>query len=149
MVYLAITAASSFAVSLAIAVAAGAWLTDRIAIVGSFIGLLPSKNPGVAFGMDLGSYQTLWILIALAIVTYIAVKTAKTFPEQIGFGLIIGGGLANIVDRTIDGHVNDMIQIGTFPIFNIADICINIGIAILFIEGFFHWKRTRKEEEKA
>ena len=51
----------------------------------------------------------------------------------LGFGLIIGGALGNIVDRFDDGHVTDFIQIGWWPLFNIADSCISIGVIILLL----------------
>ena len=50
------------------------------------------------------------------------------------FGLIIGGALANIADRLPDGLVTDYIQVGTFPVFNLADSCITVGAVLLIFE---------------
>lgn len=58
--------------------------------------------------------------------------------EQTGYGLILGGALGNGIDRFIFGHVIDFLEFRfiEFPIFNVADISINIGIACLLIAMF-------------
>lgn len=144
MVPMATAIIISFLVSFGLSALIYIHVAERVAIVGNFIGITPSVNEGIAFGMKLGPYQQYWIVAALIIVAFIAIRTAKTFWEQVGFGLVLGGGLSNILDRFVDGHVYDMIQIGTFPIFNIADISINAGIILLFIDGILHWWKTEK-----
>jgi len=110
------------------------FLEERIPIIGSFIGLQRFHNDGIAFGMQLGQFQDLAIFSALILVGYLAFKTAKSRLDQIGYGMILGGGIANVIDRLIDGVVTDMIQVGAFPIFNIADVCINIGLGLLLLQ---------------
>lgn len=97
------------------------------------IGLQKSYNTGIAFSLSLGPLQSWWILLALALIAFTAFKQAKGTYEQIAFGFVVGGGLANILDRLPDGRVTDMLRIGSFPIFNVADVCINIGAALLII----------------
>lgn len=110
-------------------------LTQRIAIVGAFAGLQKSYNPGIAFGLRLPErIQELLILAALVVVGWMAFTSARTRLSQTAFGLIIGGGLANIIDRVPDGLVTDVFQVGTFPVFNVADSCITIGVVLLFVE---------------
>lgn len=125
------TMAATAAVSLATAWIADALLAQRIAIIGSFVGLQRSYNEGIAFGIRLGPYQEVIIAVALAVLAYAAWQSAHTKPEQAGFGLILGGGTANLIDRIMNGYVTDMIQVGTFPVFNLADVCINAGVALL------------------
>jgi len=125
------------------------WLTERIAVIGSFIGLQRSLNEGVAFGFQLGTFQDIFILGALILITAFAVHSAKKPIEQIGFGLIVGGGIANVIDRIRDGYVTDMIQIGSFPIFNIADVCINIGVGLLLLELITSWLYREKMPKTA
>ncbi|MBU0766933.1 signal peptidase II [Patescibacteria group bacterium] len=111
------------------------FLVERFVIVGSFVGLEYSLNEGIAFGVRIpGAFQFILILAALFFVACYARKEADTKLSQVGFGLILGGGIANIIDRLIDGFVTDMIQVGSFPVFNVADSCITVGIAILFFE---------------
>ena len=57
--------------------------------------------------------------------------------------MILGGGSANIADRIRDGFVTDFIQIGSFPVFNIADCFVTIGVVVLLLELIPHRKRQR------
>jgi len=110
------------------------FLSSRVALWGSFIGLQKSVNAGVAFGMELGRLEPLLIGFALCGVAGIAIQTARTLQSQIGFGLILGGGVANVFDRVQDGYVTDLFQIGSFPIFNVADSCVTVGVVLLLLE---------------
>lgn len=121
-------------------------LDERIAIIGSFIGLQSSYNTGIAFGIHLGSYQDIIIITALVLITIVAVKSATKKMEHIGFGLIIGGGIANLLDRAIDGKVTDMIQVGTFPIFNIADVAINLGVILIICTSLSFFKKEDSDD---
>jgi signal peptidase II len=58
--------------------------------------------------------------------------------EQIGYGLILGGALGNGIDRFVSGHVVDFLdfRLIQFPVFNLADVSINIGIVCLLIAMF-------------
>jgi signal peptidase II len=62
--------------------------------------------------------------------------------EQLGYGLILGGALGNGIDRFISGHVVDFLdfRVINFPVFNLADISINIGIWCLIISMFTQLK---------
>ena len=122
-------------------------LVHRIPIIGSFIGLQPSENPGVAFGLELGVAEPSAIAIAAVIVVVMALRTSQSRMSQTGFGLILGGGMANIIDRFVDGKVTDLFQVGSFPIFNVADSCITVGVAILFLEMFLQ-RMSQKRQKK-
>jgi signal peptidase II len=133
--FLWLTAGVAFALSFLAKLLADALLVERVAIVGSFMGLQPSLNPGVAFGVRLpGVIQTPLILLALALLAY-AARKAATPSSRIGFGLLLGGALGNVVDRLPDGYVTDFFQIGSFPIFNVADSCITVGVVLLVLDG--------------
>jgi signal peptidase II len=116
------------------------FLTHRIALVGSFVGLQLSRNPGIAFGLHLPPVvQELLIGLALLIVLWLAIRSSRSYPlpptpYPLAYGLILGGGIANIIDRLSDGLVTDYFQVGTWPIFNVADSCITIGVLMLLLE---------------
>jgi signal peptidase II len=78
--------------------------------------------------------------VALALVVLLALAKAESLLSHTGFGVIIGGAMANIVDRYPDGLVTDFIRVGTFPSFNAADSFITVGVLLLLLEGFL---RTR------
>ncbi|HLD71521.1 MAG TPA: signal peptidase II [Candidatus Peribacteraceae bacterium] len=124
---------------------ADTFLTERIPVLGSMAGLQPAFNSGIAFGINL-PYQDAIIFVALILVCIAAWRSAKIKLSGIGFGLIVGGAFANIVDRFQDGLVTDFFQVGTFPIFNVADSCITIGVILLLLEILLE-KRTIKRVE--
>jgi len=128
------TVVLSFVGSIGSTVLTERFLESRIAIIGSFVGLQKSTNTGVAFGMELGAIEPFLIAVTVVVLFAIALKTAHTRISQVGFGLLLGGGVANIIDRMQDGKVTDLFQVGSFPIFNVADSCITIGVALLLIE---------------
>ncbi|MDD5469190.1 MAG: signal peptidase II [Candidatus Peribacteraceae bacterium] len=146
---IALVTGTSCVASILAARAVDLWLTGRIAIAGSFIGLQRAENEGIAFGLHLGPYQDAIILLAVLAVMAVALRSAIQPLERIGFGLILGGGVANIIDRLPDGTVTDMIQIGSFPVFNVADICINVGVAFLLAEMILGWRKPQKPGETA
>lgn len=128
------TTAISGLISIISALLVETYLTAYVPILGSFAGLRRSFNEGVAFGIRLPPFiQEVLIGIALLAVGVLAVRSADSKLEKVGFGLILGGGIANIIDRARDGMVTDMIQVGSFPIFNIADSCITVGVILLFL----------------
>lgn len=132
-----ITASSALVLSLLVKWVVDTFLHARLAIIGSFAGLDPVQNPGVAFGVQLPAVlQELLIIAALIFVCILAWKTKRTTASSIGYGLIVGGALANVLDRVRDGVVTDFVQVGHFAIFNVADSCITIGVVFLLAEVF-------------
>lgn len=132
-----ITAVLAFLASTIAKVVVDAYVHAPIHIVGTFAGLYPTHNAGVAFGFTLPPLmQELLILAALGFVCILAWKTRSTLLSQIGYGLIVGGALENIIDRIPDGVVTDFIQVGSFAVFNVADSCITIGAVFLLAEAF-------------
>lgn len=115
-------------------------LVDRIPIIAEFIGLQLSHNPGVAFGIGLPEgIKELLIFFALFFVHVMFLESMRTDMQQLGFGLIVGGGIANIIDRLFDGFVTDYIQVGSFPIFNLADSCVTVGVVVLLGEAIWNY----------
>ena len=130
-----VSAAISLVISVISAYLTNLLLVEPVHIIGSFFGLHRSYNTGVAFGLQLPPVlQEILIGLALILVGVFAARTAQVSMEKVGFGFILGGGAANIIDRFGDGAVTDMIQVGTFPIFNIADSFITIGVMFLLAE---------------
>lgn len=96
------------------------------------------KNNGIAFGIDL----PLWIqIIGSAIILTLLVcygfdcifsKNKPSLFRLTFLGLIVGGGFGNLLDRILNGYVVDFIVLRPFPVFNVADVGITVGIILLF-----------------
>lgn len=124
--------------SLGAALTAEHFLKAPIHIIGSFAMLRLSHNPGIAFSILLPStLETLLIGTALIAVCIVAVRSRKERHAAVAFGLIIGGAIANLLDRIPDGFVTDYFSIGTFPVFNVADSFICIGAGLLIVESMW------------
>lgn len=91
-----------------------------------------SYNTGVAF--SLGDGLPTWAVLALAGVITSGVLVAIVagwLRPPVPAGLVLGGAVANIVDRAGDGAVTDFLWLGWFPTFNLADTAITLGVLAL------------------
>jgi signal peptidase II len=93
-------------------------------------------NPGFAFsfGRTYPALSATLSLVALAGFGALALFARPGAPA-VGFGLMVGGGLANLLDRLSSParHVTDFIAVSSFPVFNVADACITIGVITLLV----------------
>ncbi len=106
------------------------------------------KNSGAAFGILQGfggMFMVLAIVVAIMIFVYFPQVPRRDWSLRIALGLQLGGAVGNLIDRLTQGYVTDFISVGTFPVFNIADSSISIGVAILAL-GI--WLRDWREKEK-
>lgn len=93
-------------------------------------------NAGVAFSINRSGPLVTTIatfLIALAVV--VVGLNANRGLSAVGFGLMIGGGLANVIDRlgATPHEVTDFIAVSSFPVFNLADVAITFGFIVLVV----------------
>ena len=103
------------------------------------------KNYGAAFNMLSGSrifLSTVSIIIALILIYFILYKKNLSNIDLLSYSFILGGTVGNGIDRVSKGYVIDFINLNfiNFPVFNIADISINIGL-IFIIYGIIKNKR--------
>ena len=112
-------------------------LGKSIKIFDKFLYITKVYNDGISFSMLTGKrYLIIRISIIILIFLYFYMKKFKENKRNIiAFSLLIGGLLGNLIDRIIHGYVIDFIDFYIFnynyPIFNIADVCICIGVFIL------------------
>jgi len=71
------------------------------------------------------------VVVALAIVLYYRYLPTGSWLVCLSLGLQLGGAIGNLLDRIRFGHVVDFVDIGFWPIFNVADLAIVTGVAIL------------------
>ncbi len=94
------------------------------------------KNTGAAFGMFQrfgGIFTVLSFIVSGVIIYYYPQIPRQDWIIRLAMGVLLGGALGNLIDRLTVGHVTDFASIGDFPVFNVADACISIGVVILFI----------------
>ena len=109
---------------------------SSLPVAGEFLQITHVRNTGAAFGM-LPGYRPVFmaatVLVLVAIAAYWRRHAARAWPIVVGLGLISGGALGNLIDRTLTGKVTDFIYVAVidFPVFNVADSALVVGVGIL------------------
>ena len=109
-------------------------LGDRVDILGPF-SIHHVQNSGIAFGL-FGSRTAIVIAVTAVAVGAMLVFFARSGRRHpvlpVALGLVVGGSIANLIDRIRLGHVTDFLDFVAWPAFNLADTFIVVGVAILF-----------------
>jgi signal peptidase II len=139
---------------------------ESIPLIGDWLKFTYTENPGMAFGIEFGSplvVTTLAIVATIMIVLYLRMVGTDSLGFSLGLGLILGGAIGNIIDRTFygviygysgffRGQVVDFIHVdlwsgriaewvpllggrylALFPIWNVADMAIVVGVVLVII----------------
>lgn len=107
---------------------------QSIPVISGIFHLTYIENPGAAFGI-LANHRMLFLLMT-ALITgimfylYTQLRNKKSLTAC-SLALVISGALGNFIDRFFQGTVTDMFDFQIWPVFNVADICICIGLALL------------------
>jgi signal peptidase II len=157
-------------------------MAHSIPLIGDWLRLTFTENPGMAFGITFGPPGTVTILSMLAtcgVAAYIYLVRNAYAPFRWSLGLIFGGAIGNVIDRVFygvildygtwfTGHVVDFIHVSLwrgfipnavpliggsymelFPIWNVADMAIVIGVVgVLFFHRTFHERRLAEQREE-
>ena len=132
------------------------WITKAIAtdqlVLGESHSILPFldlqriHNTGVAFSR-LSGRQSIVMALTIVAVTWILIYFRRSGGRHRyvppGIGLLVGGAIGNFVDRLRHGYVTDFIHVSHWPVFNLADVFITIGVATLLLGLLRHEHRTR------
>lgn len=116
------------------------WALERLKEEGEF-NLLPpllklklTFNEGSLWGLKIIENTILWIIVTgILIVGLYLFQINKTW-SKVGRNLIISGAIGNLIDRLNYGKVIDFISIHKWPIFNLADVFMTVGLVLLFID---------------
>ncbi len=118
------------------------WLTPYARVVHWY-------NTGVAFGMFQDRnliFAVLSLVVSLVLIIFYPKLTQNDWFLRIAVGMQVGGSLGNLLDRLTIGHVTDFISVGNFPVFNIADASISMGVGVMLL-GL--WLEERREKRKS
>ena len=127
---------------------------DNIDIIPGFFSLTYVENKGAAWGILNNSTIILVgisVIVLLIISKYISSTIEFTKLSVVSYGLLIGGIFGNLIDRIFRGFVIDFLNFNilgyNFPVFNIADTMIVIGVILMFIEviGDTYGNKSRKK----
>ena len=111
-------------------------------------------NTGGAWGIFSDSTFALGVfsLIVCAVLagSCLATLKASSFAQVVSFALIVAGGIGNAIDRFVQGFVTDFIEFSfiDFPVFNVADIGVTCGFALLVIALILEWRKGCEETER-
>jgi signal peptidase II len=121
-------------------------------LVPDLLSLRHARNPGMAFGLLARTglpHQALWLdlvgLVALALlVAYLLKLPKRPRLPRIALAMILGGALGNLADRIRLGYVTDFIHVfhgsWQFHDFNVADSAITVGVILLLLAPFWHFR---------
>ena len=149
----------------------GMYLGQSVSVIGDFFKITFIENPGMAFGFNPGSDFKLWISIfslvaSIGLFIYLYVVRKKSLSLRIALAMILGGAAGNLIDRAFYGIIYnyaplfygkvvdffdfDFFNFAIFgrnydrwPIFNIADASVTIGVLILVL----FYKQHKKDDE--
>jgi signal peptidase II len=105
----------------------------EVPVVGHLVGLTNVRNSGAAFGFAPAG-ATFFLIASVAVsaglVVYVARNPGSVWTDAT-LGLILGGTLGNAFDRVVYGTVTDFVNVHFWPVFNVADSAISIGVVLL------------------
>ena len=126
-----------------------------IASLTPYIRVVHWKNSGAAFGILQefgGIFTILALIVAIVIILYFPQIPRRDKFLRLALGLQLGGALGNLIDRLSQGYVTDFISVGSFPVFNIADSSITIGVVLLllgvWLTDWHEQKQTQPSENE-
>lgn len=150
----------------------GMYYGESISVIGNFFKITFIENPGMAFGFNPGSDFKLWISVfsliaSIGLIVYLYIVRNKSLSLRIALAMILGGAVGNLIDRTFYGIIYkyapafygkvvdffdfDFFNFAIFgrsydrwPIFNIADASVTVGVLILIL----FYRQHQKEDEE-
>jgi signal peptidase II len=116
---------------------------DDVELIGSWFILHLTRNAGAAFstGTELTLLISLVAVAAVVVVVYVSRRLGSTVWAW-ALGLLLAGVAGNLTDRLVRapgplrGHVIDFLMVPNWPVFNIADICINVAAGLIVVQAF-------------
>ncbi|MBP2111733.1 MULTISPECIES: signal peptidase II [Paenibacillus] len=129
-------------------------LAEQIPVIKDFFIITSHRNRGAAFGILEGQqwfFIVITVIVVCGIVWYLnkARKTRKLLPTALA--LVLGGAIGNFLDRILNGEVVDFLMFNfgsyTFPIFNVADSCIVVGVGLIILDTLLEVKGEQEVTE--
>lgn len=126
-------------------------LGERITVIENVFYIFSHRNSGAAFGILQGQMWLFYIItvIMVGVIIYLIQTEARNHTLlKWALGLILGGAIGNFIDRLFRQEVVDFIDtFGNFPIFNIADSALTVGVGLFLINLILEARREKKENK--
>jgi signal peptidase II len=127
---------------------------EKIEVLGNFFLLTSIRNRGAAFGILQEQrlfFLVITIIVVAGIIFYLHYSYRKGSRIMLAaLGMILGGAVGNFLDRALYGEVVDFLQFNfgsyTFPIFNLADSGICIGVGMVILDSLLSQKREKNND---
>lgn len=116
----------------------------------AFARIIHWNNTGAAFGLlpTAGAIFTVVALgVSVAIVYYFPRVPEAQVAVRVALALQLGGAVGNLIDRILIGTVTDFISLASFPVFNVADASITVGVALLLAAMWVQDRRSRTQAD--
>jgi signal peptidase II len=135
-------------------------LYESIAIIPNYLDITYTLNPGAAFSMLADApvwVRTMFLLsmacAAIVVLAVMIVRADRVSISSVAFALILGGAMGNLIDRAIRGRVIDFMRAHyydlNYPIFNVADSAISIGVVLILLVTVFGRDHEPKPESSS
>lgn len=116
-------------------------------IVDHVLFLTVTRNAGAAFGIfqnfTLG-FLVISAIVMVGILIYYWYLPPRDWTARLGLALVFGGAISNAYDRAVKGSVVDFIQVPHWPVFNVADSAVTVGVAVLLLGSLLANRQTRR-----
>ena len=112
-------------------------LGTEVPVIDHLVGITNVKNSGAAFGVAPAAavfFLIASVVVAIGLVVYVFRNPTTTWTDAV-LGLILGGTAGNGFSRVVDGTVTDFVNVHFWPVFNVADSAISVGV-VLLIAGY-------------
>jgi signal peptidase II len=141
----AAVALAAYAVDVVTKLLAVSKLTDHepVQVVGTLLQLDLVRNPGAAFST--GTSYTLILSVIALVAAVTVIRVGRRLGDRtwaIGLGLLLAGVLGNLTDRVfrepgfLRGHVVDFLELPHWPVFNVADMLIDVGVILILVQSW-------------
>jgi signal peptidase II len=128
------------------------WMPTWLDWLSPYARIVHWNNSGAAFGSFQNGnavFTVLAIVVIGAILYYYPRVERRDWTLRLAMALQLGGAAGNLIDRLRMSRVTDFISVGTFPVFNVADAAISIGVAVLLLGVWMHERAARLTLTKA
>jgi signal peptidase II len=127
----------------------GTWLPDGWDWLSPYARIVHWQNSGAAFGLFQNGnlvFSVLAIIVIIVIIYYYPQVDPADWSLRVAMAMQTAGAAGNLLDRLMHQEVTDFISVGIFPVFNVADASITVGVAVLLLGVWIKERAERREQ---